>query len=118
MPGRGAGPVQSPGGGLEHAATNAKLIGGSGDAQGLIPKSSSGGRHLPLRPRHPRLRHECQSAPAGCKLKTSMSRKGGGQDNAPTQSFRGALEGGPFVRQKIRDPQAGHERSYELDDAL
>ena len=56
--------------------------------------------------------HEFQSALAGYKMKSSMSRKCDCWDNAPHREFLGAPESGPFVRQEICDTQAGHGRSY------
>ncbi len=53
LPGRGAGPVQSPCGGLEHAATHAKLIGDECVAHGLVPPCTRCRDHLPLRPWQP-----------------------------------------------------------------
>ena len=48
--GCGAGPIQPPGGGLEHAATHAKLTGNGCAAHGLVPPSTRGRCDLPLRP--------------------------------------------------------------------
>ena len=41
--------------------------------------------------------HELQSALAGYKMKSSMSRKGDCWDNAPTESFWGRLKVGRLV---------------------
>ena len=49
---------------------------------------------------------------ASYKMKSSMSRKGDYWDNTPPESFWGRKKMGPFIRQEIRDAQAGHGRSY------
>jgi len=46
--GRGAGPIQSSGGGLEHAAAHAEFTGDGRTTHGLVPACARGRRHLPF----------------------------------------------------------------------